>query len=117
MVELLPGTRNQDLSCNILPLSLNDRKHDACIALSYMWNDESNVATEQSLANIRTEQLLYQDGTFLKISKNLNNFLRSLRKPEKPTLLWIDQLSINQDDKGEKSRQVQMMQHIYHKAQ
>jgi hypothetical protein len=36
VVELLPGTRNQDLSCNILPLSLNDRKHDAYIALSYM---------------------------------------------------------------------------------
>jgi hypothetical protein len=48
-----------------------------------------------------------------KISANLAAALRQLRKEDEATLLWVDQLCINQEDLDERGQQVQLMSAIY----
>lgn len=50
------------------------------------------------------------------ISSNLASALRRIRDPEKPRLLWVDQICINQNDIAERSSQVALMRDIYEKA-
>lgn len=51
-----------------------------------------------------------------KVTPNLYNAFRQLRRTSKPRTLWIDAICINQDDKDEKSQQVQHMKSIYQRA-
>ena len=82
-------------------------------ALSYVWGD---VLRLEHTINI------FQDGGLCPISikTNLYDALKCLRKgiPANCTrLLWVDALSINQDDNFEKSSQVQKMAMIYNRAE
>jgi hypothetical protein len=52
----------------------------------------------------------------MKITKSLDEVLRFLRHTSRPRVLWIDQVSINQNDTQERSEQVQGMRSIYSKA-
>lgn len=74
-------------------------------ALSYEWGSSS------PLRKIRVgDQLML-------IRENLWHFLNLFRsKPANDTLLWIDQMSINQDDDHERAEQVRLMGDIYSKA-
>ncbi|KAG4255443.1 hypothetical protein FPRO04_03975 [Fusarium proliferatum] len=73
-------------------------------ALSYTWGDPE--PTKRILVN----------GLPFWISANLFAALRQLRLPERPRLLWIDAICINQNDLIEKAGQVGMMFSIYLKA-
>ncbi|OQO05412.1 hypothetical protein B0A48_09180 [Cryoendolithus antarcticus] len=59
---------------------------------------------------------LTSDGTFSGCTRNCENALRRFRLQDKPRTLWVDAICINQKDKVERSRQVQIMGHIYHYA-
>ena len=50
------------------------------------------------------------------IRKNLASAIRSLRMTDKVVPLWIDALSINQDDMAERAREVRRMGTIYDNA-
>ena len=52
----------------------------------------------------------------LPVAFSLEEALHYLRYQDKPRVLWIDALCINQQDLGEKSAQVQRMADIYSKA-
>lgn len=75
------------------------------VALSYSWGDQLEFE------DIRVRK------TRLKVSKHLNNALRQMRDPDAAVYAWIDAICINQADKDERSRQVQMMLHIYATAE
>jgi hypothetical protein len=51
------------------------------------------------------------------ITENSRAALKRLRLRDRPRVLWIDQLCINQWDNNEKARQVQLMRDIYAKSQ
>lgn len=67
-------------------------------ALSYTWGNEN-----------LTEAVLIKNN-ILKIPQGLSRFLSTYRER---TYLWIDQISINQSDKQERSHQVSLMSKIY----
>jgi hypothetical protein len=71
-------------------------------ALSYAWGDATP-----------TEIIKFPDKSHLPIAANLEYFLRYRRQREEPVVLWIDAICINQQDREERSRQVQVMGQIY----
>ena len=73
-------------------------------ALSYCWGD-----------NFSPESLCL-DGHPLAIGKNLGEALRRLRYHDRPRVLWIDAICINQHDDEEKTMQILRMVQIYSSA-
>ena len=53
---------------------------------------------------------------YLRITTNVENVLKGLRKHDKPQYLWIDSICFNQDDGVEKARQIPIMGDIYKEA-
>ena len=75
------------------------------IALSYVWG------------GTKTEALSNDNTAFVEITDSLHLALSDLSEMiEGPTLVWVDALSINQDDTVERNSQVAMMHKIYSAA-
>ncbi|TVY80444.1 Heterokaryon incompatibility protein 6 OR allele [Lachnellula suecica] len=55
-------------------------------------------------------------GMKIPITPNLDGALRQLRYTDRPRVLWVDAICINQGDMAERSRQVRIMQRIYANA-
>ncbi|KAH6709582.1 heterokaryon incompatibility protein-domain-containing protein [Leptodontidium sp. MPI-SDFR-AT-0119] len=75
-------------------------------ALSYVWGpfDEKDP-----------DLILLNDYGFV-VTTNLSRAMYSLRKEDTDRILWIDAISIDQDDLDERSSQVQLMRDIYRAA-
>ncbi|KAK0701314.1 heterokaryon incompatibility protein-domain-containing protein, partial [Lasiosphaeris hirsuta] len=73
-------------------------------ALSYVWGKRVKKKA------MRCNRILV-DAT-----KNLVEAMEHLRYPDRPRVLWVDALCINQKDNDEKSAQVMMMGDIYSRA-
>jgi hypothetical protein len=56
------------------------------------------------------------DGSHLRVTQNLYDALKYLRRPDKERILWIDAICINQNDDFERTRQVGIMKNIYKNA-
>ncbi|KAF1915993.1 heterokaryon incompatibility protein-domain-containing protein [Ampelomyces quisqualis] len=89
--------------------SVNQAKLDSTLskvypsykALSYTWGDG------------KAKGDIGINGTNLTITLSLTTALYHLRHRSEPMKIWIDQISINQDDLQEKTEQVQLMDRIY----
>ena len=102
LVHLLPGEGEALIECNFRVTKLD---HAASFeALSYVWGDQ----------NIKHTVLV--NGISFQVGQNLFDALTTLRKPDSTRTLWIDAISINQDDLKERSDQVQKMGTIYGRA-
>ncbi|KAH7354652.1 heterokaryon incompatibility protein-domain-containing protein [Rhexocercosporidium sp. MPI-PUGE-AT-0058] len=104
LVILEPGEPHDELRCRLKHIhSLQDHDYEA---LSYVWGEHS------------TEHMIQYStsGTQIPITANLDCALRQLRYADRSRLLWVDAISINQDDLAERSQQVRMMQEIYANA-
>ena len=103
----LTAENNGAIYCQLL-----NTKLDSSIqyeALSYCWGDPSRTkCIIIELDNGRFRQLM--------ITETLDVALRSLRKPQLPLTLYIDQICINQEDAFEKNKQVQLMAEIYRRS-
>jgi Heterokaryon incompatibility protein (HET) len=73
-------------------------------ALSYVWGHPDRCA-EFICSN-----------KVIALTSSLSGALRRIRRHDHPRRIWVDQLSINQDDKDERSKQVQFMNTIYRNA-
>ena len=62
------------------------------------------------------DRQLFLDGCAIKIKANLHAALRRLQYPDRPRLVWIDFLCINQENLDERGQQVQLMYQIFSKA-
>ncbi|KAH6949162.1 heterokaryon incompatibility protein-domain-containing protein [Fusarium avenaceum] len=102
VVSILPGRWSEDVSCKLAVVSLND--NPVYEALSYTWGDPLDKTP-----------ILLESVPFL-ITKNLHWALRRLRHVEETRHIWVDALCINQSNKPEKTRQIQMMKEIYSDA-
>jgi hypothetical protein len=83
-------------------VSLND--NPAFEALSYAWGDSTVV-----------ESILLDDQVF-KVTFSAWSALKALRYEDRPRILWIDAICINQDNLDERASQVKLMGTIYRKA-
>lgn len=66
------------------------------------------------------ENHVYVNGVHVPVRGNLYNALRFLRYADKPRVLWVDAICIDQErneEHSEKSHQLQLMPHIYEQAQ
>lgn len=90
-----------------------DRGSDYCppyTALSYAWGDAKT--TFPILLNAPLSGLQ----TFAFVTENLREALSYLRRARAYILLWVDALSINQEDPRERGHQVSQMRAIYSEA-
>lgn len=97
--ELVPEVR---VLCTISHVSLD--RPPPYSALSYTWGDGS-----------QTGFITVGESNF-RVRKSLEVALFHLTPDVEPLSLWIDALCINQNNEGEKTEQVQQMQHIYSMA-
>ncbi|KAI6753844.1 hypothetical protein HG530_013020 [Fusarium avenaceum] len=101
--------RQSRLACRLYTTKIE--KPGCYTALSYVWG-EGRKSRSIWVTNPSS------DGgeASIPITESLNTALLSLRKTDKITTLWIDQICINQDDNDEKGDQVAMMGSIYSAA-
>ncbi|KAH7076603.1 heterokaryon incompatibility protein-domain-containing protein [Paraphoma chrysanthemicola] len=93
-------------------------------ALSYAWNeDDQFVPREDDEMSRRRFQVYVRTnhgrGSFeqmVSVSRSLALAMRRLRQRDRPILLWVDSLCINQMDTDERAKQVEMMGMIYQSA-
>ncbi|EPE33781.1 hypothetical protein GLAREA_06794 [Glarea lozoyensis ATCC 20868] len=103
-VTLQPGNFEDEVECLLNTVSAIDQLSNRYEALSYVWRSpESTTAIK---LNGKTHQ----------VTKNLESALRHLRYIKHPRVLWVDAISINQDDIEERNREVTRMGQIYSQA-
>jgi hypothetical protein len=103
LIELHPGKGKDAVKCNIRHVSLKD--NPSYEALSYCWGDPTRdfeISCNTALLNVTSNLLLA---------------LSHLRHIDRPRTLWVDAISINQDDVDERNTQVLLMRDIFHKSQ
>jgi hypothetical protein len=113
-IRLLKVQKSSDESAPITlelrHVSLDDERQFN--ALSYTWGDE-----------MPTTQIAIRDGVtlgFVSVRRNLFEYLKEARRSTEEwssDWIWIDQISINQDDQNERGHQVGQMQKLYSTAQ
>jgi hypothetical protein len=102
LLYLLPGETGNPLQGVIIHVPY--KSPGAYRALSYVWG------TDQ-----RTKELMTPDGT-LEITFSLYKALQGLRHKEKPIMLWVDAICINQKDNAEKVQQIRLLPKIFQNA-
>lgn len=93
----------QELECKIVCSSL--RHPPDYIAISYAWGD-----------GFDKRQITLEGVERVSVNANLYDALMAVREPDNAILVWIDGLSIDQENKIERAKQVQLMDKIYQQA-
>ncbi|KAH7076578.1 heterokaryon incompatibility protein-domain-containing protein, partial [Paraphoma chrysanthemicola] len=103
LLRLHPVTRYADpLSFDLENASLNrPPRYDA---ISYTWDDQS------------PEIEAYCEGLKFFVTKNCARILSVLRRQEEDTLVWIDQICINQASNEDRDKNVAQMGVIYSRS-
>jgi hypothetical protein len=108
ILVLFPSVSGFDeIQCS---LRMWDRK-EPYEAVSYIWGQgppDQDIAILPSQPN--------QQRRYIHIMSNLYSALRHLRLREKPRLLWVDAICINQEDVAEKNSQLRYMSNIMNQA-
>jgi hypothetical protein len=102
ILHLLPGVGDEDIRCELVNTSLNEKPRYE--AISYTWVSSSNL------------QKIILNGTACLRRHNLLECLHALRHPINIRVLFVDALCINQANVLEKSSQVALMSQIYRSA-
>jgi heterokaryon incompatibility protein (HET) len=123
LLELLPGKWESPIKCKIHQVSLKEDPHYEAISyhvsnlplpiyalitpFSIKWGDPSS-----------TLPVYIDDGTHIKVTRNLVHALQQFRRENESHLIWADAICINQDDQAiqERSHQVGIMGEIYRKS-
>ncbi|KAF1850710.1 uncharacterized protein K460DRAFT_271573 [Cucurbitaria berberidis CBS 394.84] len=100
ILRLRPGSDGSALSGDLLvvPIHADYLVYDA---LSYMWGDSTPT------------DVIYLSDEVLPIAANLTAALHHLRYIHRPLVLWVDAISINQDDIAERELQIRIMRQIF----
>ncbi|PYI01840.1 HET-domain-containing protein [Aspergillus sclerotiicarbonarius CBS 121057] len=107
MIRLLPNReRDASIECGLFDydLSDSDRGNHLYEALSYTWGSPDRTHS----INI--------GGSSLPVTENLHTALSYLRDHQLERTLWVDAICINQEDEGEKEKQIPLMRSIYAQA-
>jgi Heterokaryon incompatibility protein (HET) len=100
LVKLQPSTElSSAVLCELMETELSE--HPPYEAISYVWGDPKATAP------------IHVENAILHITLNLECALRYLRWPDETRWLWVDAISINQEDTDERNDQVRLMKDIY----
>ncbi|KAM7183794.1 heterokaryon incompatibility protein [Rhypophila sp. PSN 637] len=95
------------IECELKTIDLDDEQNSTSYeALSYVWGESDETNPSKIL-------LHGQEHT---VTPNLKAALRHLRGNDRPLLLWVDAICINQSDLSERTSQVEMMADIFKRA-
>ncbi|KAF5584462.1 heterokaryon incompatibility protein [Fusarium subglutinans] len=103
LLDLLPSTESDDqrapicIQTRVVPISGNTQFE----ALSYVWGKKNEAAS------------IIVDELQITVTRSLHSALKRIRLSNTKRTLWIDQLSINQNDEKEKMNQIPLMGQIY----
>jgi hypothetical protein len=114
LLTLHAGKFNDQIEVSIhnVDLSASRPNVEEYESLSYVWGSPENNFRIDVRPSVDGEQA----GGALYITENLDTALRYLRYADRPRVMWIDAICINQIDLTERSRQVSWMGQIYRKA-
>jgi hypothetical protein len=98
LVRILPKTMTL-VKCELVHCSLEDPP--SYIAISYAWGDTDD------------RRRIQLEGADIPTSASLHGALSALRAKKESVLVWVDALSIDQQNKDERTQQVQLMTNIY----
>jgi hypothetical protein len=101
LLRILPE-RMSKLKCEIEHRSLEEAPD--YIAISYAWGD-----------GVDTKPLVLQGAT-IPVAASLYDALKAVRQKKAETLVWVDALCIDQQNKDERAAQVRLMGYIYSRA-
>lgn len=108
LVELLPGNiEDRQIRCKIINSNATGgtgASRRRYRAVSYMWGSSD------------TGRSIELDGKFYLVRENLWQGLYHIRSPTRSIHLWVDAISINQEDPTERGHQVSLMGLIYSEA-
>ena len=99
LLILEPGNRNSPISCRLVEARLSAKPRYK--AVSYTWGEPV------------LSHMIYINGRAMRVRYNLFMALLYLRHTSRTQTLWIDALTINQDDVSERNQQVRIMGQIY----
>jgi hypothetical protein len=105
VLHLYPGSGDEPLNFELIPLSLEEAKCLQYEALSYVWGEKEPPF------------FIECENELIKITKNCHEALQHLRLPHEPRTLWIDAICIDQSSITERSHQVGLMGEIYRNAE
>jgi hypothetical protein len=128
VLRIKKGKGKDTINCTLIPSELASVNHAALNvrtdilaydALSYWWGDDdaTKMIILSSHAGVAGSMKSVTDivGTFY-IRSNLEAALRQIRSENEDVDIWVDAICINQEDKKEKTAQVQRMDEIYTEA-
>ncbi|KAF2120521.1 heterokaryon incompatibility protein-domain-containing protein [Lophiotrema nucula] len=104
LLRILPGKAKDPLRCSLKIIDLRD-PHPAYEAVSYVWGSQKKPN------NIEC------DGVQLAVTQSLDDGLRRIRYRDRVRVVWVDAVSINQDEHAERTNQVKLMGRIYKQAE
>lgn len=114
LVKILANTMSK-LRCEIVPYSLVDAPEYT--AISYAWGDADNKSDMMLERDVLDgEGNITRQRVKIQVTVSLHGALTALRHQTEEVLVWVDSLSIDQQNKDELSRQVQLMSLIYGRA-
>jgi hypothetical protein len=103
LIELLPGRDDESISCVFHRRTLGSLDLEFR-ALSYTWGTPTSTS------------VIFIKKVAFNIRQNLWLFLKQERYRRSFGLIWIDALSIDQSNTGERNHQVALMKEIYSKV-
>lgn len=112
LVRLHPGRGDEIPHCSLVVDNIDEAS--SYEALSYVWGDAT--ITRQILLSDEGPSVSFSTPHLFNVTVNLYDALRHLRLPERPRILWVDALCINQGDISERNDQVAMMSKIYRQS-
>ncbi|KAL8714717.1 MAG: hypothetical protein Q9225_006509 [Loekoesia sp. 1 TL-2023] len=104
LLNLRPGRRTDLIVCDLEVWYSDAGQCPQYEALSYVWGGSPGPET------------ILLRGQSIPVTSNLASALRHLRSKDYHRVLWVDALSINQDDLEERNHQVRQMRSIYQLA-
>ena len=108
LLELWPGFRQDRIFCDLRVFSIDyAAPTDHCDhyeAVSYAWGEGDR------------SKRIWLNGKPFRVSSNLWTLLCSVRRIDRPRMLWVDALCINQADVLERNHQLELMGQIYRGA-
>lgn len=106
LITLHPGGFDDAVRCDIFHTNLLSQPYYE--AVSYTW------ATKDGYSSLSST--IHTSEGYVSITRNCLNALRRLRRRDAHRTLWLDAISINQENISERNHQVSLMRDIYSNA-
>lgn len=110
LLRLHPGTSDDPIHVEFVPMRLGDSSVPAYEALSYTWADESGDVTR----NCQIFLGPYWDIVW--ITHGCEQAISTIRHKHVDRLVWVNSICIQQEDMIEKNHQTRLLREIFQKA-